>query len=123
MEPDGHVSVDDIFGVLSHNRRRLALQYFKQYENPIELGDLAERIARWEQTPAAVPANVEIEAVRTALDRTHLPKLDELGFIEYQSDSKEILTNEQKIAAAMENMINVIQFLYDESAVDDGTSR
>ncbi|MWG34207.1 DUF7344 domain-containing protein [Halomarina oriensis] len=119
MESDEHVSVDDIFEGLSHNRRRLALQYFKQYENPIELDDLAERIARWEQTPTAVPAEVEVEAVRTALHRTHLPKLDELGFIEYQSEREAILTNNARITAAMENAIIVVGFLYDEPAGDD----
>ena len=122
MEPDIHVSVDDIFGALSHNRRRLALQYFKQYENPIALGEVAERIARWEHTPAAVPADIEVEAVRTALHRTHLPKLDELGFIDYDAASEAIHTNEQKITAAMENSINVIEFLYDGAATDDDAS-
>ncbi len=122
MEPDGHVSVDDIFGVLSHNRRRLALQYFKQFENPIPLDDLAERVARWEQTPAAVPAEVEVDAVRTALHKTHLPKLDELGFIEYDSEREVILTNEQKITAAMENAIDVIGFLYDGEATGEDTT-
>ena len=119
MEPDSHVTMDEIFSALGHNRRRLALQYFKQYHNPIDLDDLAERIARWEQTPTAAPAEVKVEQVRTALHKTHLPTLDELGFIEYQHESQTITTDETKITAAMENAENVIAFLYDDSVPDE----
>ncbi|MFC6838408.1 DUF7344 domain-containing protein [Halomarina ordinaria] len=114
MERDGHVSVDDIFQLLSHNRRRLALQYFKQYHNPIALDDLAFRIARWEQPPAATPARVEVDQTRTALQKTHLPMFSEMGFIEYQTVNQTIRCNDATISAAMESAINVIGFLFDE---------
>ena len=120
MEPDAHVSVDNIFSVLSHNRRRLALQYFRQYHNPIDLDDLARRIARWEQPSTTVPAEVEVEQVRTALHETHLPELEGMGFIEYQRESRSITTDEAKVTAAMENAVNVIEFLYDGSESAEG---
>jgi hypothetical protein len=113
MEPDGHVSVDGIFELLSHNRRRLALQYFRQFHNPIDLEDLARGIARWEQPSATVPAEVEVQQVRTALHETHLPKLEEAGFVEYRREDRTVVTDEETVTAAMENAVNVIQFLYD----------
>ena len=63
--------------------------------------------------------DVEVEAVRTALHKTHLPKLDDLGFIEYQPDQQTITTDDAKITAAMENAIIVIEFLYDETASEE----
>ena len=119
MEVDEHATTDDIFDLLSHNRRRLALQYFKQNGNPVDVETLARRVARWEQPSATVPADVEVEQVRTALERTHLPKLEEAGLIERRPDDGVVTTEHEAIAAAMENAITVIEFLFDGPAVDD----
>ncbi|WP_435156477.1 DUF7344 domain-containing protein [Haladaptatus sp. DFWS20] len=112
MERDDHPSVDEIFEVLTHPRRRLLLQYFKHNSNPIDLDDLATRVARWEQDPAAVPSEIEIDHVRTALHKTHLPQIDAVGLIDYDLDSHAIHYDQSRIRAAMENVVNVIEFLY-----------
>ena len=114
-ERDGHVSVDGIFELLSHNRRRLALQYFRQYDNPIDLDDLARRIARWEQPAATVPLEVEVDTVRTALHETHLPMFVEMGLVDYGVDDGTVVQSDESVVAAMENGIDVIEFLYDGS--------
>ncbi|MWG32917.1 DUF7344 domain-containing protein [Halomarina oriensis] len=112
MEGDGHFSVDRIFGVLSHDRRRLALQYFKQNGTPVAVDDLARRIARWEQTSAAVPSDVEVKQVRTALEKTHLPEFEAVGFVTYDSETELVSYDDVAIEGAMENAINVIGFLF-----------
>ncbi|WP_435159802.1 DUF7344 domain-containing protein [Haladaptatus sp. DFWS20] len=119
MERDDHPSVDEIFAVLTYPRRRLLLQYFKHNPNPIDLDDLAARVARWEQQPAAVPAEIEIDQVSTALHKTHLPQIDAIGLINYDPDSQTIHYNQRKITAMMENAINTIEFLYTVEPDDD----
>lgn len=118
MEVDEHATTDDIFDLLSHNRRRLALQYFKQNGNPVDIDTLARRVARWEGPSATVPADVEVEQVRTALERTHLPKFEEVGLIERHPDEGFVTTESAAIAAAMANAITVIEFLFDGAATD-----
>lgn len=119
MERDDHPSVDEIFEVLTHPRRRLLLQYFKHNSNPIDLDDLATRVARWEQQPAAVPAEIEIGQVFTALHKTHLPQIDAIGLIDYNPANHTIHYDRMKITAAMENAINTIEFLYTVELDDD----
>lgn len=119
MEGHNHATVDDVFDLLSHNRRRLALQYFRQNGNPVDVEALARRVARWEQPSATVPADVEVEQVRTALERTHLPMFEDVGFVELHLEEGIVTTESAAIVAAMENAINVIEFLFDEPAAAD----
>lgn len=119
MEGHTHATVDDVFDLLSDNRRRLALQYFKQNGETVEIDSLARRVARWEQSSATVPADIEVEQVRTALVRTHLPKFEDVGLIEYHPEEGIVRTESEAIGAAMENAISVIEFLFDESVAAD----
>jgi len=75
----------EIFEVLSNRRRRYVVRACQQIEPPIEIGDLAERIAAWEHetTPQAINSE-QRRRVYTSLQQTHLPKLEQSGFIEYE---------------------------------------
>ena len=80
----------DAFQLLSNRRRRYAVWACRQFDPPIDIGDLAEQIAAWEEetTVDAITAE-QRRRVYTSLQQTHLPKLDEAGAIEYERGTVE----------------------------------
>jgi hypothetical protein len=91
--PDGGVtdeaslSTDAIFETLSSRRRRFALHYLKQRDEPVGIRDLSEQVAAWENgTPVSAVTPKERKRVYTALHQTHLPKMDKLGVVEHDRD-------------------------------------
>lgn len=75
---------DDLFHLLSNRRRRDALAYLAANENPVDMRDLAERIAAWEHdTTVENLTSDQRQRVYIALYQAHLPKLDEYGVIDY----------------------------------------
>ena len=82
-EPDT-LTKDKIFHILQTQRRRHALRYLKEHDNPVEMRDLAEQVAAWENdTTVQALASDERQRVYIALYQSHLPKLDSEGIIEY----------------------------------------
>jgi len=81
------LSEDLIFDVLKNRRRRYTLHYLKQQERPVELSELAEQVAAWENdtTVEGLSAN-ERKSVYTSLYQTHLPKLADAGIVEYNQN-------------------------------------
>jgi|GEM_PF-1073182 len=83
--PDYGVSTDETFTVLGNERRRLVLGYLQHAdETAVEVGDLATSIAAWERdkSPSEISYD-ERKAVRTSLHQLHLPKMEEVGFVEF----------------------------------------
>ena len=75
---------DKIFHILQTQRRRHALRYLKEHDTPVEMRDLAEQVAAWENdTTVQALASDERQRVYIALYQSHLPKLDNEGIIEY----------------------------------------
>ena len=85
MFDDYDVSLDDVFSVLGNERRRLALGYLKNTtENGVDIGDLATSIAAWERGKSVEKISYdERKSVQTSLYQLHLPKMDELRFVEF----------------------------------------
>ncbi|MFH5799925.1 hypothetical protein [Haladaptatus sp. CMAA 1911] len=81
------LSRDMVFDVLKNQRRRYALHYLKQAEETVQLSDLAEQVAAWENdtTVGAISA-AERKRVYTALYQSHLPKLDDAGIVDYNQN-------------------------------------
>jgi DNA-binding transcriptional ArsR family regulator len=78
------VSTDDVFELLSNQRRRFALHYLQHQDERIELGDLSEQVAAWEtETPVREIDSRARKRVYTSLQSHHLPKMDEQGVVEY----------------------------------------
>jgi hypothetical protein len=86
-EIDG-LSDDEIFYILSNQRRRYVLYYLKQQGSPVELMEVVDQMAAWEEGVSvdAVPEQAQKRAY-VALYQTHIPKLEEAGLVEYDSDS------------------------------------
>ncbi|WP_435156097.1 DUF7344 domain-containing protein [Haladaptatus sp. DFWS20] len=99
------LSRDVVFQVLSNQRRRYALHYLRQHDEPVEIGELATQIAAWENgvTKQEVTSQQRKRLYNT-LQQAHLPKLDETGFLDYDPAHATILLtdNAEKLAVYLE---------------------
>lgn len=88
----GALAREDVFEVLSNERRRYALDYLKQHvDRRVDLRELVEYVAIQESNidPDALDYGHR-KSVYTALRQTHLPKLSESGMVEYDSECGEV---------------------------------
>lgn len=78
------LSKDELFHLLSNQRRRDTLQYLDDNNAPVNMRDIAEWIAAKENdTEISQLRSEERQRVYVALYQLHLPKLDARGVIEY----------------------------------------
>lgn len=86
---------DDIFDVLSNERRRCTLFYLQQQPEPVELGTVVDHVTAWQydQPVTALDADERMR-VYASLHQVHLPKLDTAGFIDYDSENGTIVVND-----------------------------
>lgn len=82
-----------IHDVLRNDRRRLTLQYLKRRLEPVEVRELSEHIAELEVGESPPPRDVR-QSVYNTLSQTHLPKLEDLGFVEFDRDRKVVSLRE-----------------------------
>lgn len=81
------LSKDEVFHVLQASRRRDALRYLRDADEPVRLRDLAEHVAAWEHdVSVAELTSTQRQRVYISLYQTHLPKLDEKGIVEYDKE-------------------------------------
>jgi len=87
-EPTTGVSEDELFDVLANQRRRFAMHLLKgEHDDQIAIGDMAEQIAAWENgIDMAEITGSERKRVYTALQQSHLPKMDDAGVVEFNKD-------------------------------------
>lgn len=83
---------DDVYFVLSNYRRRFILEYCRGREDAVGLRELSEALAAFEN---GIDTDMTTAAQRkrayVSLRQTHLPKLDELGIIEFNQRRGEVL--------------------------------
>jgi hypothetical protein len=81
------ITREQIFELLSNERRRHVLRYFWENEGEAGLGPLATQVAAWENdvAPEAVTSTQRKRAY-SALQQSHLPKMDGAGIVSYDSD-------------------------------------
>jgi len=85
---DKSLTQDVVFDILSSARRRYVLYLLKTEDEPIEMTDLAERVAAWENdTTVAELTKQQRKRVYVSLYQTHVPKLEDAGLVEYDQDS------------------------------------
>lgn len=82
------LSRDDAYDVLSSRRRRHVVRSLRTAGGATTLGALSRRLAAWENGHADERSVTpkERKRVYTALRQTHLPKLHEVGVVEYDPD-------------------------------------
>ncbi len=84
-ESTTNISKEDVFDVLSNQRRRFVVHLLKRDDgHTVAIGDMAEQIAAWEYDIDVAEINADQrKRVYTALQQSHLPKLDETGLVEF----------------------------------------
>ncbi|WP_255196252.1 DUF7344 domain-containing protein [Halorarius litoreus] len=81
------ISLDNVFGILSNERRRHVLWFLAEQDGPVSLRELSEYVAAIENDkPVAQLSSQERKRVYVGLYQGHLPKMDDLSFIEYNKD-------------------------------------
>jgi hypothetical protein len=76
--------VDVIFEVLKNERRRRVIDHLKDAEGPVQLGDVAEEIAAMENDKTVAEISyAERKRVYVGLYQCHLPKMDDMGVIDF----------------------------------------
>lgn len=80
-----------MYDAVKNLRRRYVLYYLNERGRPVELGDLAEQVAAWENNVAIEDVSPEQrKSVYSALYQTHLPKLEDIGIVTYDRESKQV---------------------------------
>ncbi|MFC4359229.1 hypothetical protein ACFO0N_14885 [Halobium salinum] len=88
-DADRELDQGQIHDVLRNARRRLVLERLRETEDAQTVRDLSEHIASIESGETPPPRNVR-QSVYVSLHQTHLPKLDDLGIVTYDSNGKEV---------------------------------
>ena len=79
-----------VFGALVNPRRRYVLYYLRDRDRA-QTDDLAAQITAWERDVRIEDAPAEAsERVHAELVQSHLPKLDDYGFVEYDRRSSAV---------------------------------
>lgn len=81
-------ALDEIFTLLSKERRRFALYYLEQAEGPVHIDELTENVSEWESDPSerSIP-DEEYEETILTLRHSHLPKAAKAEFVDYDPES------------------------------------
>lgn len=80
-------SREDVFEILSNQRRRHTLHYLRQQQSEdarVDLRELSRQLSAWEN--GVDPEEImhrDRKAVYTALRQTHLPKMDDVGIVNW----------------------------------------
>ena len=89
-ETDGEAEelpLDQVFGVLKNKRRRTVLRYLAEHEEPVSLGEIAEFVAADENDkPVAQISSQERKCAYVGLYQCHLPKMDDMGVVEFNQN-------------------------------------
>ncbi|WP_222914495.1 hypothetical protein [Natrinema sp. SYSU A 869] len=89
-------SINSVFEVFAHHRRRYALRELRRHANPMKLADLADELAvRENETPITdVPAD-EVKRIYMSLYHTYIPKLEEADLVCYDQEQDSVTLAEQ----------------------------
>ena len=86
-EPES-LTQDVVFDLLSNPRRRYVLYHLSQVDESIQLRDLADEVAAWEnEIPVDELSTQQRKRVYVSLYQTHIPKLEEAGVVSYDRES------------------------------------
>jgi hypothetical protein len=94
-DDESRVSEDEIFTMLSNRRRRYVVHALSRDEADHDLGSLAEQVAAWEyDVDVGELSYNERKRTYTALQQTHLPKMDDAGLVEFDKRRGEVCPGE-----------------------------
>lgn len=97
-EEPAELEREQIFEILSNQRRRYVIHYLKQRsgESDIPLREVVDQVAAWENnTEVGQLRTDDRKTVYTALKQTHLPRLNEFGVVDYDQQRGEVTLDER----------------------------
>jgi Fe2+ or Zn2+ uptake regulation protein len=107
-ESSESLSRDDVFELLSNQRRRYVLHHLKQQDEAVELGTLSERVAAWEnETAVDEISSTERKRVYTSLQQFHLPKREDQQVVEF--DQREGTVHLSERASDLDVYLEVVE--------------
>jgi hypothetical protein len=81
------LTAEEIFDVLRNRRRRLTIHFLREHSTPVDLRELAEQLAAWENDIQADEVTYDQRRnVQTALKQTHLPLMEASRVVEFYED-------------------------------------
>jgi len=87
--PEEAPSADEIFELLKNNRRREILYYLEESDGSAAIKELARNIAaREHDVSTSAVTDKQYKRVYVALVQTHVPKLEEVGVIDFDEDDQ-----------------------------------
>ncbi|KYH26708.1 hypothetical protein HAPAU_18090 [Halalkalicoccus paucihalophilus] len=84
----------DIHDILRNDRRRAVIEFLLEHNERATIRELSEHIAALESGEDPPPRNIR-QSVYVSLHQTHLPKLEGLGVVSYDTDSKDVELRER----------------------------
>ena len=92
-EGDGMYSLSesDRHRLLASDRRRIGLEVLSEYRSPVGIEELATEIGKREADSGSVTEDA-VERIAVDLHHVHLPLMAELGVVDYDLDSKHVLS-------------------------------
>lgn len=95
-EADEELTKDTIFTVLSNERRRRVLAVLRDTSEGSDIGELSRQLAAWENDVAVDQVTYkQRKRVYTSLHQTHLPKLADVGVVDYDRDRGTVAIDER----------------------------
>lgn len=109
------LSKTEIFDILSASRRQEVLRYLHKQDEEADIGDIAEHIASLEcDCKRRELTSEQRKRTYVGLYQCHLPKMDDAGVIDYDSDRGTIGLNDRSY-----RLLNYMYFEEDESTEDN----
>ena len=91
MATDDTPGKGEVFDLLSNHRRRYVIHFCKQADGAVEVGEVAEQVAAWENEKTVEEIDhAERKRVYTSLQQTHLPTLADADMILYENGTVEL---------------------------------
>lgn len=85
--PERELPLDITFEILKNSRRRTVLQYLRNEEDTVTIGELAEHIAAIENDTTVQQLNAQQrKRVYIGLYQCHLPKMDDANVVDFNQD-------------------------------------
>ena len=104
----GSLGVSEILTLLSDRYRRHALACLDGLPAPVSIEGLTDQVAGREfQQPPDNVSMIKRTQIATALHHTHLPKLEEAGIIEYDTNEGEV--TEINIDQTLESFLDKVR--------------
>jgi hypothetical protein len=103
MSAEDRLDETVVYEILSSERRRHTIDYLRASDKDVEVNDIAEYIAE-KETGESPPPKDSRKTVYVSLHQTHLPKMDDLDIVNYDTDTKNVTLSDsfRDVAVYME---------------------